>query len=28
MRRKSYYLFSAIPLLVGLYLTVAGLGSG
>ena len=25
---QNYYLFTAIPLLVGLYLTVAGLGSG
>ena len=25
---QNYYLFTAIPLLIGLYLTVAGLGSG
>jgi ribose/xylose/arabinose/galactoside ABC-type transport system permease subunit len=25
---QNYYLFTAIPLLVGLYLTVAGMGSG
>ena len=25
---QNYYLFTAIPLLVGLYLTIAGLGSG
>ena len=25
---QNYYLFTAIPLLIGLYLTIAGLGSG
>jgi hypothetical protein len=25
---QNYYLFTAIPLVIGLYLTVAGLGSG
>jgi hypothetical protein len=25
---QNYYLFTAIPLLIGLYLTVAGFGSG